>query len=190
MTIMQSIKKFWRFLKEDTWQSWIVSIILIIVILKFLFFPLLSLATGTSLPLVVVESCSMYHESNFDTWWSQNAAWYESRKISRAEFESFKLKNGLNKGDIVFVWGYGNYSKGDILIFNSKTKYPIIHRIISLSPLATKGDHNSDQIKDIETDISQEQIVGKAMFKIPAIGWIKLIFFEPFKDPSQRGFCK
>ena len=187
---MQSLKKFWRFLKEDTWQSWVVSIILIIIILKFAFFPLLSLITGAPLPLVVVESCSMYHESNFDAWWSQNAAWYEAKGITKSEFESYKLKNGLNKGDIVFVWGHSNYSKGDILIFNSNTRYPIIHRIISLSPLATKGDHNSNQIENIETNINQEQIVGKAVFKIPAIGWIKLIFFEPFKNPEQRGFCR
>ena len=187
---MHPIKKFWEFLKKDTWQSWIVSIIIIVVVLKFIFFPLMSLATGTSLPLVVVESCSMYHESNFDAWWSQNAAWYESRNIDKTEFEAFSLKSGLNKGDIVFVWGYGEYSKGDIMIFSSKTRYPIIHRIVSLSPLSTKGDHNPNQINEIETDIKQEQIIGKAVLKIPALGWIKLIFFEPFKNSEQRGLCK
>ena len=61
MDVKESLKKFWAFLQEDSWQSWVVSLILIIIIIKFVFFPLLSFVTGTTLPLVVVESCSMYH---------------------------------------------------------------------------------------------------------------------------------
>lgn len=190
MSLSDSLKKFWRFLKEDTWQSWIVSIILVVVIIKFIFFPLLSLATGTSLPLVVVESCSMYHESNFDSWWSQNGQWYEDHNITKSEFESYSLNTGLNKGDIVLVTGYNNYTKGNIIIFaTQQTQYPIIHRVISLSPLETKGDHNPGQIMGIENNIDPNQVIGHAVLKIPALGWIKLIFFEPFKDPSQRGLC-
>ena len=48
--------KFWKFLKADTWQSWLISMILLVIIIKFIFFPLLSLITGSSLPLVVVDS--------------------------------------------------------------------------------------------------------------------------------------
>jgi len=190
MHIKKSLQAFWNFLKKDTWQSWLISIILAIIIIKFIFFPLMSLITGTPLPLVVVESCSMYHESSFDDWWLQNSGWYESKNINKFDFLSFRLKNGLNKGDIVFVWGYAGYKKGSIIIFNSETKYPLIHRVVSLSPLATKGDHNSGQINGLETDIKPEQVVGKAIFKIPALGWIKLIFFEPFKSPDKRGFCR
>jgi signal peptidase I len=168
-------------------------LILIIVIIKFIFFPLLSLATGTSLPLVVVESCSMYHESGFDSWWGQNAAYYESKNINESEFSSFSLKNGLNKGDIIIVNGAKNPEIGDIIIFNansdSKALHPIIHRVISENPLGTKGDHNFDQlapgnnVQNIdERNIKQEQVVGKAVFKIPYLGWLKLIFFS-------RGSC-
>ncbi len=190
MQFKEVLKKTWNFLKADTWQSWLVSIILIIVIIKFIFFPLLSLATGTSLPLVVVESCSMYHESNFNSWWSQNGAWYEQHNITEAEFEKFTLMNGLNKGDIVFVSGKGNYKIGDIIIFSSsQAQYPIIHRVVSLSPLETKGDHNSGQLIGIEDNINPNLVIGKAVGKIPALGWIKLIFFEPFKSPQDRGFC-
>ncbi|MBX4196267.1 S26 family signal peptidase [Candidatus Pacearchaeota archaeon] len=186
---MNGFKKFWNFLKQDTWSSWIVSFALIIVFIKFIFFPVLSFATGTSLPLVVVESCSMYHESGFEDWWSRNAAWYESKGIDKTAFESFTLKNGLNKGDIVFVWGRTSYKQGDIIIFNAGTQYPLIHRIVSESPLGTKGDHNGGQIQGLEENIPSENIIGKAVGKIPLLGWIKLIFFEPFKSPDQQGFC-
>lgn len=189
MTFTKYIKKFWEFLKKDTWPSWIVSIILIILFIKLIFFPLLSMITGTSLPLVVVESCSMYHESDFDEWWEKNKAWYEQKDIAKSDFESFPLKNGLNKGDIVFVLGKKNYEIGDVIIFNAPTKHPLIHRAVSVNPTSTKGDHNTAQL-EIESNIPKESILGRATLKIPLLGWIKLVFFEPFRPASQRGFCE
>src|SRR3989338_3941247 len=200
MSLKDSLRKFWNFLKEDSWQSWIVSLVLLIILIRFVLFPTLSFITSSPLPLVVVESCSMYHESSFDKWWAQNFAWYENRNISNSQFKSFSFKNGLNKGDIIFVWGRSNYNLGDVIIFapnsDSSALHPIIHRIISKTPLGTKGDHNLAQLtlnnndKGIdETSISKENILGKAVFKIPLLGWIKLAFFEPFRDPDQRGLC-
>ena len=183
------MKRFYEFLKKDTLLSWFVSLILIIIFIKLIFFPSLSFITGTPLPLVVVESCSMYHETNFDNWWTSNEEWYEGRSISKKEFLDFPLRNGLNKGDIVFVYGRNDYNLGDVLIFTAPTKYPLIHRIVSFIPLQTKGDHNAGQLS-IETKITNDQILGKAVFRIPFLGWVKLIFFEPFREPSQRGFCK
>lgn len=188
MSFKSSIKKFYNFLKEDTWKSWIVSIILIIIFIKFIFFPFISLLTGSSLPLVVVESCSMYHESSFEEWWQKNSAWYETRGISKSEFRDFSFKNGLNKGDIILVTHSSNPELGEIIIFNAPTKHPLIHRIVSLSPLETKGDHNTNQLS-IEKNISENAVIGKATAKIPLLGWIKLIFFEPFRHSSQRGLC-
>ena len=98
---MNQIKKFWNFLKKDTWQSWIVSIILIIVFIKFIFFPVLSLLTGSPLPLVVIESCSMYHESNFEEWWSKNSEWYNGKDISKQEQLFFYIVNDTVDLDIV-----------------------------------------------------------------------------------------
>ena len=198
MDVKESLKKFWAFLQEDSWQSWVVSLILIIIIIKFVFFPLLSFVTGTTLPLVVVESCSMYHESNFETWWGQNGAYYESRNITKEQFYDFKMKNGLNKGDILIVTGENEPEIGDIIVFEAKSRHPLIHRIISLDPTGTKGDHNTAQLVlgnnqygIDETSINQEQIIGKASFKvIPLLGWIKLIWFEPLRPASDRGFCR
>ncbi len=188
MTLSRTSKRFWAFLKEDTWQSWLVSLVLVFLFIKFIFFPLLSGVTGTPLPLVVVESCSMYHEVGFDDWWNQNAPWYEQKGISEESFRAFSLRNGLNKGDIVFVWGRAPIDVGDVIIFNSVYQYPLIHRVVSLDPLETKGDHNAGQL-DAERDIAPDQVLGRAVGKVPALGWVKLIFFEGFKDSEQRGFC-
>ena len=67
-------EKFWFIVwKDDSLKGWIFSIIFLFILIKFIFFPTLSFITGTSLPLAIVESCSMYHQgnllSNFDSWW-------------------------------------------------------------------------------------------------------------------------
>ena len=95
MKVIDWWKKFWKFLKKDTWQSWVVSLILAFIIIKFIFFPGLSFVMGTSLPLVVVESCSMYHEASFDKWWESNAAWYEKKGITKEDFKEFKIPKGI-----------------------------------------------------------------------------------------------
>lgn len=193
------LKKFWHFLKQDTWQSWIVSLILLVVIIKFILFPTLSLVTGTQLPFVVVQSCSMYHGTSFDDWWRYNGEWYVKRNITKSEFESFTLKDGFAKGDVIFVIGRTQPKIGDVIIFqtsDSTAPYPVIHRVVSQNPYQTKGDHNQGQLQDgnnaqgiDERNIPPSAIVGKSVFKIPFVGWIKLIFFEPFRPASERGFC-
>lgn len=200
------LKKTWNFLwHDDSWLSWFAFIFAAFIIIKFIFFPLISFLTGTSLPIVIVESCSMYHNENFEKWWEGNNDWYEAKGIEKDKFEKFYLTNGFAKGDIFFVTGINkkNIKIGDVIIFTSGAKNrPIIHRVIDSDPLETKGDHNSGQLtlemdesinpeRIDETIINQEQIVGKvAGFKIPFIGWLKLIFFEPFRNPAERGFCK
>lgn len=191
----------WKFLKEDSWQSWIVSIILIIIGIKFIFFPFLSFITGTELPLVVVESCSMYHGSSFPEWWQLNSEWYESRDIAKSDFSAFPFRSGLNKGDIVFVYGRSGYELGDVIVFRQNTEalspYPIIHRIIQTGTIGTKGDNNNAQLtinnnpqRLDETSIIPQRIMGKALFKIPLLGWVKLIFFDALKPEDERGFCQ
>jgi hypothetical protein len=183
------IKNSWKFTKEDSKPSWAIVISLILILMKFALFPLMTLLTGTSLPIVIVESCSMYHESSFNDWWDRNSGWYENNDISKSEFSEYPFVNGMNKGDIILVQAAKEYNKGEVIIFKAPTKHPIIHRIVSLSPIETKGDHNLGQIEGIETSINETDIIGKATFKIPYLGWIKLIFFEPFQSDSNKGFC-
>lgn len=189
MTAFSYLKKFWEFLNQDTWQSWLVSLILAFVIIKFIFFPALSLVTASPLPLVVIESCSMYHNNDFNNWFEQNGVWYEDKKINKTDFEEFPFKNGLNKGDIILLWGRGDYKLGDIIVFDAGISNPIIHRIVSEESLATKGDHNPGQL-EVEKKIDSRKVIGKAAARIPGLGWLKLIFFEGTRPEQERGFCR
>jgi signal peptidase I len=188
MPFKEKIQRFWHFLNEDTWQAWVVSCILIIALIKLVIFPLLAILTGTPLPIVVVESCSMHHTGAYENWWGANKAWYEEHGITKEQFNTFAFKNGFTKGDIIFVLSPEHTTIGEVLIFAAPTQYPIIHRVIAEDPLATKGDNNPSQLS-FEKDISPEKKIGKAVFKIPLLGWIKLIFFEPLRHISVRGFC-
>ena len=197
------IKKFWNFLwNGDSLLSWVCFLIFIFVVIKFIFFPTLSLLTGTSLPIVIVESCSMYHDArDFDKWWEANGEWYKDKDITKEQFKDFKLINGFSKGDIFLINGVDKdeIKLGDTIIFTSgQSARPIIHRVVNLSPLATKGDNNDGQFSSAnnlagidETNITEERIIGKATnIRIPLFGWIKLIFYEPFRSENDKGFCK
>jgi len=183
-------KKFWNFLQEVSWSSLFVTLVLAFIIIKFVFFPGLSLITGTSLPLVIVESCSMYHHENgFERTFESDV--YENNDLSLEDTGNWIFQNGFSKGDVIFVIGAKNVEIGDVIIFNAGAQYPLIHRVISTDPISTKGDNyktNSQQL-GVEKNISEEQLVGKALFKIPFVGWAKLIFFEGARDPRERGLC-
>ncbi len=196
------LKKFWQTVwKDESLKGWIISIVFIFIIIKFVFFPVLNLATGTSLPLAIVESCSMYHEGNmfsdYESWWSKHSEKYSDLKINKTEFKNFDFKNGFSKGDILFIVGQKpkKLEKGDVIIFNAKRQNPIIHRIIDIRKenesliFETIGDNNNGQL-EIEKNIHENQLVGKAIFRIsPSLGWIKLIFYEKLRPQSERGFC-
>jgi len=199
-------KKYWEnfwfvFWKDNTFKGWVISIIFLFILIKGLFFPILEITTGTQLPLVIVESCSMYHDgnlaTNFDEWWENNQEKYSEFKIEKSKFQEFALKKGFNKGDILFITKADpkKLQAGDVIIFDANYRNPIIHRIISIEStnsekiFSTIGDNNNGQLT-IEKQITEEQLIGKASVKlIPYMGWIKLIFFEKLKPVSERGFC-
>lgn len=195
--------KFWFLLWEDeSFKGWLFSILFIFVFIKFVFFPGLSLLTGTPLPLAIVESCSMYHSGNlisdFDSWFSRHEAKYSDLSVEKDNFEKFRFTSGLNKGDILFVIR-ANPEKlkiGDVVIFNANRDNPIIHRIIGIKndggkkTFSTMGDNNNGQLS-FEKSISPEQIMGKPVMKLaPYLGWVKLVFFEGAKPENERGFCR
>ncbi|PIN96538.1 hypothetical protein COU56_00165 [Candidatus Pacearchaeota archaeon CG10_big_fil_rev_8_21_14_0_10_31_9] len=198
--ITSGLKKFWDFVwNGESFLSWIVFVVLAFIVIKFIFFPALTLTTGTSLPLVIVESCSMYHDKSFDLWWTENGEWYEDRNISKDKFEEYNLKNGFSKGDIFLVTRAKDIEIGDTIIFLSgNAQRPIIHRVVSLDPIETKGDNNDRQFtqtnnaeKIDETNIPQDKIIGKTtLIRIPFLGWVKLVFFEPLRVKSERGLCR
>ena len=169
-------------------KSRLTGIILgILVMIMIIVYTIIHIALGFS-PVVLINSCSMYHNSDFENWWEENKGGYESNNITKTEFLSYSFKNGLNKGDIILVIGKKEYKKGDIIIFNAATAHPLIHRLINTAPLSTKGDHNTVQLS-IEKTIAKEAVIGKSFLRIPLLGWIKLIFFEPFRPEYERGLC-
>ncbi len=190
-------KKLWFLLwKDNSFKGWVFSLIFIFVVIKFVFFPLLNLVSGTSLPLAIVESCSMYHKgdifSNFDNWWQSHADYYEKWNITKSKFEKFIFENGFDKGDIMLIVGTKpqNVHVGDIIIYDTSAQFtPIIHRVMNVTLVngtyyfSTMGDNNMGRQLSFENGINQDQLVGKAVFKVaPFIGWAKQVFFELAKE--------
>lgn len=195
-------KKFWYLLwKDDSLKGWLFALVFMFVFIKFIFFPTLSFFTGSELPIAIVESCSMYHKGNFfssfDNWWERHENKYNSLDITKKEFKEYSFKRGFSKGDILFIIKSEpeKIELGDIIIFEAGRQHPIIHRVINIKQkngqyyFSTIGDNNAQQLSS-EKEISEDKIVGKAVFRItPYLGWAKLVFYEPFRPESEKGFC-
>ena len=180
------LKKLWGFLwEENSFLSWVVFFIVVLpicfLIIKFLFFPFFSLVFSSPLPFVIVESGSMEHNANFEQWWGSFGGWYEANNITKEEFLKWHWKNGFNKGDIMVVAGSEEYNQGDVIVFKREAGVPIIHRLIFLEPLGTKGDNNLYQLGE-EKNISKDRVLGKAVFRIPWIGYLKLVFVDIYNS--------
>ena len=207
MNLLKRLKnyldKLWFLLwKDDSFKGWIFSIIFLFIFIKFIFFPSLSLVTGTSLPLAIVESCSMYHKgnlfSNFDSWWERHEEKYSGFIINDLDFKNFPLENGFNKGDILFIVKANpeKLKQGDVIIFNAGQRNPIIHRIVNIREVdgkkifSTIGDNNNGQLS-FENKVTEDILVGKAVVKLaPYFGWVKLVFYDWQKLVEERGFCQ
>jgi signal peptidase I len=207
--------KIWFFIWHDnSAASWIVNILLAYLIIKFVIYPLLGLIFGTNFPIVAVVSNSMEHHMNLDDWWVKNEDYYLALNITKTNFEDYPFKNGFNRGDIMFLIGKkpGEIRIGDVIVFQSKKPYPIIHRVINKEDKAmwvfqTKGDNNKDQIREYvdplsgklvllglgqsapdgytpvfdETQILEKQLLGKAVLRVPWLGYVKIWFVDLMK---------
>lgn len=194
-------KHVWYFIWEDNsiW-SWLVNIALAFVLIKYIVYPGLGLVLNTSHPVVAVVSESMEHSNGFNEWWEKSGKWYIENSIKKEDFGDFPLKNGFNKGDIMVLKGKKpeNIEIGDVVVFWSAKKDPIIHRIVkgwqenNTYYFQTKGDNyktNPVPIKSPfldETKVSSEQIVGNAVLRIPLLGYIKIWFVEFFIEPLKQ----
>ena len=129
-------------------------------------------------------------QSTFDEWYINNG-------INKEGFADFPLKNGFNKSDIIMLKGKkaADIKIGDVVVFWSQKNDPIIHRVVkkwqenSTYYFQTKGDNyktNPTSIKNVfldETRISEDQIVGNAIARIPLLGYIKIWFVELLVNP-------
>ena len=187
MDIKKAAKRVWHFLwVEDSIWSWIANAVLAFLLIKFIVYPLLGLAFATQYPIVAVISSSMEHDGRFDAWWQTQQEWYENANVTQDVFLSYPFRDGFNKGDIMVLYGTKaeNIKKGDIIVFSTSLRpEPIIHRVMQISgeeavpAFTTKGDHNA-QSYSFETDIPSSSLYGRAVLRIPYIGYIKIWFVD------------
>ena len=194
---MKALKKAWHFIWDDNsvW-SWIANIAIAFVLIKFLVYPSLGFILSTTHPVVAVVSESMEHNGNFDKWWKGAQKGYT---ITKDDFMKFPLENGFNKGDIMILKGKKpeNIRVGDVIVFWSSgispqtgNREPIIHRVVKkwdengVYYFQTKGDNNPASISNAyldETKVSQNQVVGNAVLRVPLLGYIKIWFVDIIK---------
>ena len=177
-------KENWNFLwKDDSWESFIASAVVVLIVGKFILLPVLGVLLGTQLPVVAVVSSSMDHGVlDFDQWWEQNQEYYRTFEIDKNEFKEFPLNNGFKKGDAIVSLGkdFEDLKVGDIIIFQTSARSePIIHRIVKIGDgwVGTKGDNNLNQLT-FEKRIPSENIIGVAKARAPLLGWVKVGFLQ------------
>ncbi|MEW5897068.1 MAG: hypothetical protein AB1668_05220 [Nanoarchaeota archaeon] len=208
-------RKTWKFFwEDDSIWSWLANVIVAFLLIRFIAYPVLGMLLGTSFPIVAVVSESMQHDlhsgvlcgkefsqfhDSFDNYWKVCGGWYEAKGVTKEEFKKFPFQNGFYKGDVIVLWraNRNNIDIGDILIFQGNKPQPIIHRIVKVWTedstyfYQTKGDHNADSITGTmgETKISEGRIYGKGLFRVPYLGWLKILFVEavrPFGIVIER----
>ncbi len=188
-------RKTMRFLNEDSFLSWVANIALAFVLIRFIVYPLLGLVLATPYPIVAVVSGSMEHTDGSDVWWESDAIvdgrqqtqadYYAQYSISRDDFEEFPFSNGFNTGDIKVLRGTpaDEIEVGDVIVFRTGGRDPIIHRVIEKNingdsvTFRTKGDDNPESYS-FESAISEDEIIGRSIFRIPFLGYVKIWFFD------------
>jgi len=191
MSFKKSMRAIWHFLwEEDSVASWIANVVLAFVLIKFIVYPGIGFAFGTSHPIVAVVSGSMEHNGlSFDTWWDGNSCLGGARPGSQAElykqyeitgeaFDDYRFSNGFNTGDLMVIVGEPAPSQGDVIVFFNPSGEPIIHRVVNTDGrIQTKGDNNCASL-GFELNVPQGRIIGRAILRIPYLGWVKIAFLE------------
>lgn len=196
MGLVELARRVWHFLwVEDSLASWIANVVLAFIIIKFLVYPGLGLLLGTSAPIVAVVSGSMEHDGSFDDFWDESMCcnractqssvqgrFYEGLNLSKEKFKDFGFVNGFNKGDIMVLYSPKKAVVGDVIVYIAQSRpEPIIHRVIHAAEengkrfFDTKGDHNCGVDETFEKRIPEERVIGKAVWRVPFLGWVKII---------------
>jgi signal peptidase I len=189
MVVGKLLKRVWHFIwYDDSLLSWVVNLILAFILVKFLIYPGIGFVLDTDFPIVAVVSGSMEHDGlRFEEWWEENGKWYSEQGISKDEYKNFLFKNGFNKGDIMFLKGVEpkNINRGDVIVYEiTHNRNPIIHRIVEVRKseegyeFITRGDNNNK----VDKPVGEGQIerTGKAIFRLPFLGWVKIWFVGIF----------
>ena len=132
---------------------------------------------GSQYPFVAVMSPSMTHD---DTVTSNYYLWMDKYGFTPDDLLDLPFKNGFNKGDALILMNTNKVAIGDVILYiNPDLKYPIIHRVVNITDegYVLKGDRNPAQDPWI---IKEEWLRGKAILRIPLLGWIRVIPTELF----------
>lgn len=188
---MERLKKVYRWLRdEESVLAFVVNLLIAFVVIKYLLYPGLGWVLGTPYPVVAVVSGSMEHPGSFDNWWNTmcrkdllhnsvvtQGDLYANYGIDKQVFSDFVWKNGFNKGDIMVLASPKKIKQGDVIVFISGGPAdPIIHRVISVTGgISTKGDNNCVSA-GFEQNIPEERVIGKAVVRVPWLGWVKIAF--------------
>jgi len=103
---------------------------------------------------------------------------------------SGSMRPGIDVGDIVIISEVPveEIQTGDIIQYKiENSSIPVIHRVFEIQKednvkiFITKGDDNDEPDS---APIYAEQIMGKAVFTVPKIGWIPITFKEMIRDTT------
>ena len=158
---------------KDEIIGWVRDLVEVVVIIGLIIiFSRLFLGAHILLPLVVVTSCSMYHQGSLwngagcHPYSSVNwDSWLISHNISKEKISGFPFQNGFSMGDMVLTItpdGKGvilpifpETRLGDVVIYNRdrlhKGNEPIIHRVVGIVRIRNWEINNSEGTLDCLT---------------------------------------
>lgn len=152
----------------------------------------------SELPSICGQQFTETGRVDLERYWKVCGSWYEDINISQEEFSTFSFSKGMNIGDIIILRNPGadKIEIGDVIVFiqeQNPRREPIIHRVVdiyeknNLTYFQTKGDHNRDSINVStpakylnEYEVSEHQLVGKSIARIPWLGYVKILAYDAF----------
>ncbi len=180
-TFGKKVKKFLRFLfVEESIQSYIAFLLFLVFLFSLIFYLILPYGFGI-VDVVAVVTPSMEHSRNVeDTFYK----FFLTRNFSMGEIKSFDFSDGISIGDVVIVKKVNpnEIKVGDVIVFRTQTT-KIIHRVIKVEKrgneiyFTTKGDANPTSL-NFEKNITPDRLIGKAIFKIPYLGYPRIILLR------------
>jgi hypothetical protein len=151
-----------------------LNFVLLLAIFYFGISGILTLALRTDSYWMAVISDSMKH--NGEGW----RDYYEARGENTY---LFPLQDGFERGDMIIVQGVGSIAEiavGDVVVMDQGPgTIPLVHRVVEIwqengeARIRTKGDYAVYPGELFEP----EDVLGKAIFVIPEIGWVSLWFW-------------
>ncbi len=172
-------------MKNDTFQTAVVIVLIVLVVLGFWYGSQLVLNTKIPPALAVVSgSMCIPYDGACEGWLSVN----------------HPFERTLHKGDIIIIQGVdpktlnANYPNSDIIVFTDpyNSGELIVHRIIGKTEVngvtyfSTKGDGNGNKWPNTPQSgldpwdfndppgVPQNLFVGKVIMRIPWIGWVAI----------------